>query len=49
MLARAQVSYDVPLLSRWCLLAHSIQVEVGSGKDALRKVAPVTKEACAAQ
>jgi P pilus assembly chaperone PapD len=49
VLARAQVSYDVPLLSRWCLLAHSIQVEVGSGKDALRKVAPVTKEACAAQ
>jgi P pilus assembly chaperone PapD len=49
VLARAQVSYDVPLLSRWCLLAHSVQVEVGSGKDALRKAAPVTKEACAAQ
>ena len=48
VLARAQVSYDVPLLSRACLQAHSIQVEVGSGKDALRKAAPVTKEACAA-
>jgi len=49
VLARAQVSYDVPLLSRVCLLAHSIEVELGDGKDALRKAAPVTKEACAAQ
>jgi P pilus assembly chaperone PapD len=49
VLARAQVSYDVPLLSRACLLARSIEVEVGSGKDALRREAPVTKEACAGQ
>jgi len=49
VLARAQVSYDVPLVSRACLLAHSVEVELRSGKDALRKEAPVTKEACAAQ
>ncbi|HEY6910723.1 MAG TPA: hypothetical protein VI356_15195 [Myxococcales bacterium] len=46
VLARAQVSYDVPLGSRACLLAHSVEVEVGEGKDALRKAVPVTKEAC---
>jgi hypothetical protein len=49
VLARAQVSYDVPLVSRACLLAHSVEVELRSGKDALRKEAPVTKEACAPQ
>ncbi|HET9752126.1 MAG TPA: hypothetical protein VFP52_04175 [Myxococcales bacterium] len=49
VLARAQVSYDVPLLSRACLQARSLEVEVGSGKDIQRKAAPVTKEACAAR
>lgn len=48
VLARAQVSYDVPLSRRACVLARSVEVEVraGDGASVFRKAAPVTPEDC---
>jgi|1186.fasta_scaffold78804_2 P pilus assembly chaperone PapD len=46
LLARGQVSYDVPVNGRACQKASSVEVELRAKDGDLRRSVPVTRDAC---